>query len=108
MKGKKKDVWGTRASWVSLTATKDNEEISICLFDNPANPGYPAYWHARGYGLFALNNVGRKSYDPKEPENSLVIKNGETVIFTHMLLIKTGGAITTEDMKAEFAEFTAR
>ncbi len=40
--GKEKDaVWGTRASWVSLTATKAGEEISVCLFDHPSNPGYP-------------------------------------------------------------------
>ena len=29
------------------------EPVSIAIFDAPGNPGYPTYWHARGYGLFA-------------------------------------------------------
>ncbi len=104
--GKEGDaVWGTRASWVSLTATKAGEEISICLFDNPANPGYPGYWHARGYGLFSVNNIGKKAYNPDDAENSLVLDKGETVEFRHMLLIKTGGALASDEMNEQFQEF---
>jgi hypothetical protein len=106
--GKEKDaVWGTRASWVSLTATKAGEEISICLFDHPLNPGYPGYWHARGYGLFSVNNIGRKAYNPKDTENTLSLNQGETVEFRHMILIKTGGAITSNDMNNQLKEFTS-
>ncbi len=104
--GKEKDaVWGTRASWVSLTATKTGEEISICLFDHPSNPGYPGYWHARGYGLFSLNNIGKKAYNPNEPENTLMLNKGETVEFRHMILIETGGTITSNEMNNQFKEF---
>ena len=104
--GKEKDaVWGTRASWVSLTATKEGEEISICLFDHPSNPGYPASWHARGYGLFSVNDIGRKAYNPGEAENLLLLKKGETVVFRHMLLIKTGGGIAKNEMNFLFKEF---
>lgn len=105
--GKEKDaVWGTRASWVSLTASKAGEEISVCLFDHPSNPGYPAYWHARGYGLFSVNNIGKKAYDPNQNENTLVLKKGETAEFTYMILIRTGGAITSIEMNSLFKEFT--
>ena len=104
--GKEKDaVWGTRASWVSLTAIKAGEEISICLFDHPSNPGYPACWHARGYGLFSVNNIGRKGYNPNESENTLMLNKGETVEFRHMILIKTGGAITSDEMNNQLREF---
>jgi hypothetical protein len=104
--GKEKDaVWGTRASWVSLTATKAGEEISICLFDDPSNPGYPACWHARGYGLFSVNDIGRKAYIPNESENTLLLNTGETVEFRYMILIKTGGAITSNEMNNQFKEF---
>ncbi len=98
-------MWGTRASWVSLTAKKAGEEISICLFDHPSNPGYPGYWHARGYGLFSVNNIGKKAYNPAETENSLFLDKGQTVEFRHMLLIKTGGGITSNEMNSEFKEF---
>jgi hypothetical protein len=104
--GKEKDaVWGTRASWVSLTAVKAGEEISICLFDRPSNPGYPGYWHARGYGLFSVNDIGRKAYNPNESENTLLLNKGETVEFRHMILIKTGGGITENEMNEQFKEF---
>ncbi len=104
--GKEKDaVWGTRASWMSLTATKAGEEISVCMFDNPSNPGYPGTWHARGYGLFSLNSVGRMAYNPGEAENTLSLKQDETVEFRYMILVRTGGAITSAEMNEEFAEF---
>ncbi len=104
--GKEKDaVWGTRASWVSLTAIKAGEEISICLFDHPSNPGYPGYWHARGYGLFSVNNIGKKAYNPGEPENTLMLNKGEAVEFRHMILIETGGTITSNEMNHQFKEF---
>jgi hypothetical protein len=90
---------------VSLTTTKAGEEISICLFDHPSNPGYPACWHARGYGLFSVNDIGRKAYNPGEAENTLLLKKGETVEFSHMILIKTGGAMKSDDMKSEFKAF---
>lgn len=106
--GKEKDaVWGTRASWVSLTAVKAGEEISICMFDHPSNSGYPAYWHARGYGLFSVNNIGRKAYNPKESENALQLTTGQTVEFRHMILIRTGTAITPDEMNNEFEKFTS-
>ena len=37
-----------------------DEPVSIAIFDAPSNPGYPTYWHARGYGLFAANPLGQK------------------------------------------------
>ncbi len=36
-----------------------------CDFRSHENPGYPTYWHARGYGLFAANPLGQKIFDPK-------------------------------------------
>ena len=41
--------------------------VTIAIFDHPGNPGYPTYWHARGYGLFAANPLGRHIFDPKQP-----------------------------------------
>ncbi len=58
------DVWGTRNKWVVLTGEKNNDTVSMAIFDHPKNNGFPAYAHARGYGLFALNDLGQNSYDP--------------------------------------------
>jgi len=45
-------AWGKRADWVCLHGKVKGTEESITIFDHPDNPGHPAYWHARGYGLF--------------------------------------------------------
>ena len=45
-------VWGTRARWVLLSGTVESEPVTVVMLDHPDNPGFPTYWHARGYGLF--------------------------------------------------------
>ena len=105
--GKEKDaVWGTRAGWVSLSAIKDGTEISICMFDHPKNPGFPAYWHARGYGLFSVNNLGQKAFNAAEPERSTLLKKGESIVFNHMLWIKSSRFATTGEMNTTMEAFS--
>ena len=53
------DVWGTRGRWVMLRGKIDQEDVTLAILDHPKNPGYPTYWHARGYGLFAANPLGQ-------------------------------------------------
>jgi hypothetical protein len=104
--GVEKDgVWGKRARWVSLSARKDNHDISIGMFDHPENPGFPSYWHARGYGLFAVNNLGKKCYDNSESMQITVLKKGESITFRHMLLIKSGGFMAHKEMEEELKAF---
>lgn len=107
--GLEKDaVWGTRAKWVSLSAVKENDSVSISLFDHPSNFGYPAHWHARGYGLFSVNNIGSHVYNPTDPEVQLNLKKGESVIFKHMLLIKSGGFSTDQQLTDEWKAFSKK
>ena len=37
--------------------------VGIAIFDNPGNPRYPTYWHARGGGLFATNIFGVHDFE---------------------------------------------
>ncbi len=69
--GKKGDaVWGTRAKWCALSSTIGDEPVTVLILDHPSNVGYPTYWHARGYGLFAANPLGQKALsDGKETLN---------------------------------------
>lgn len=106
-KGLKGDaVWGTRNEWVILTGVKDNVIITMGIFDNPKNPGYPAYAHARGYGLFSLNNFGQNSYDPKQEKRSYKIEKGQSVTLYHRFYVKSGSEMTTEDADKIFKEFS--
>ena len=59
------NVWGKRSNWVDYSADVDGEKIGVAIFDHPQNPGHPTHWHARDYGLFALNPFGQNAFDPK-------------------------------------------
>lgn len=80
-------VWGTRGPWMGLTGTIDGKRVTLEIVDHPSNHGYPGYWHARGYGLFALNPFGQHGYDPKQPAATFTLKPGESVAFRHRILV---------------------
>jgi len=102
------DVWGTRAGWVSLSAKKGEELISIAIIDHPENQGYPTYWHARGYGLFSANNLGQKIFSNGKRELNFKLQAGESVIFKHRILVHSGSHLTDEELNDSFDEFSSK
>jgi hypothetical protein len=98
-------VWGTRNKWVILSGTKDNTPISLAIFDNPKNPGFPAYSHARGYGLFSVNNLGQNSYDPKQEKVTHVLKKGQSMTLYHRFYVESGSEMTPEQAGKIFQAF---
>lgn len=80
-------VWSTRAKWMNLHGEMDNHQISVTIFDHPSNVSYPSYWHARGYGLFAVNPLGAKVFSNGKDERNLTLKKGESVTFRYRTLI---------------------
>jgi hypothetical protein len=46
---------------MNLSGRINDENISLVILDHPNNVGYPTYWHARGYGLYAANPLGQKA-----------------------------------------------
>jgi hypothetical protein len=98
-------VWGTRADWMKLSATKGDEPITIAMIDNKQNVGYPAHWHARGYGLFAVNNLGAKVYNPKEKEFIYTVEPGKSLTLKYRILVKSGAFLSDEEMNQEFSSF---
>jgi hypothetical protein len=99
-------VWGTRNNWVMLRGKKNNAIISIAMFDNPKNQGFPAYAHARGYGLFALNNFGQNSYNPKLEKKSFKLEKGKSVTLYHRFYVKSGSELTKEEADKIFDGFS--
>jgi len=81
------DVWGKRSAWVALKAKKEDELITIVIFDNPNNPNYPGWSHARGYGLFALNNLGGRIFDNKAQEVKVVLEPGQKMKISYKVFI---------------------
>ncbi len=84
-------VWGSRARWVSLTGTLNQEPVAVVIQDHPKNVGYPTYWHARGYGLFAANPLGPSVFtNGKAPAMNYKLPAGQSVTFRHRVLIQSG------------------
>lgn len=87
--GKEGDaVWATRGRWCTLTGRNpEGKTAVIAILDHPRNPGYPAYWHARGYGLFAVNPLGAKIFDPAVHPLDFTIEKGKTTTFRYRVLL---------------------
>ncbi|WP_373516671.1 PmoA family protein [Pricia sp.] len=81
------EVWGTRAKWMKLSSEINGEPVSLVIIDNPANVGYPTYWHARDYGLFAANTLGQKALSEGKEELNFSLKKGESVTFKYRLVV---------------------
>ena len=102
------DVWGTRGKWVNLNARIGDEDISLVILDNPQNVGYPTYWHARGYGLFAANPLGQKELSNGRDELDFSLPAGQSVVFRYKVLINSGSNLTDDQVNAEFDRFSIR
>jgi hypothetical protein len=83
-------VWGTRARWVALWGHVDDEDVVLLMLDHPANPGYPTYWHARGYGLFAANPLGQRVFSEGRETLNFSLEPGDRTVFRHRLLVLSG------------------
>jgi len=99
------DVWGTRGEWMNLSGEINGEKISVAILDHPDNVGYPTYWHARGYGLYAANPLGQKALSDGKEELNFKLKAGEAVTFNYRIIIYSGKEIDDEELKSDFKKF---
>jgi hypothetical protein len=81
------DVWGKNARWVKLGATRGDQPYSIVIFDHPANINYPSCWHARDYGLFSVNNLGRQVYNPELEKFQFTLEKDGILEFRHRIVV---------------------
>jgi hypothetical protein len=92
------NVWGTRSPWVCLNGVKDGKKVSIVIFDHPKNVGYPTYWHARGYGLFAANPLGQAVFSDGMQSLNFRMKKDESVTFRYRILVHEGEAYSKNEL----------
>jgi methane monooxygenase PmoA-like len=105
--GKKGEAaWGTRGRWCNLSGKIGDEPVTITILDHPSNPGFPTYWHARGYGLFAANPLGQKIFSNGKEELNLTLLPNESVTFRYRILISSEIA-SPESTEAAYKAFVA-
>ncbi|MGB6151941.1 MAG: PmoA family protein [Pricia sp.] len=97
-------VWGTRAKWMKLSSEINGETVSLVIIDNPDNTGYPTYWHARDYGLFAANTLGQKVFSEGKEELNFSLNKGDSVTFKYRLVV-AGEDLSDDQINTMAAEY---
>ena len=98
------DVWGTRGRWATLSGKVDAQDVTLLMLDHPQNAGFPTYWHARGYGLFAANPLGEEIFSKGKEKLNLTIEPKKSVTFRYRLVI-LDSATTPEQADAQYQKF---
>ena len=91
-------IWGKKAVWACLDGKKDGKEISIALIDHPKNIEYPSYWHARGYGLFAVNPLGKNVFTEGKAKLDLQVPKGQSVEFKYRIVVREGSKLSAAEL----------
>ena len=98
-------VWGTRGRWTMLTGDVDGGPVTLAILDHPNNVGFPTYWHARGYGLFAANPLGTKVFSNGKEELNFRLAQGKATTFRYRVLILSRTA-TPDQIETYYRDFT--
>lgn len=101
-------VWGTRGRWVQLQGKLNGDPVSVVLIDHPDNVGYPTYWHARGYGLFAANPLGQAVFSNGKETLNFALKKGQQTTFRYRLCVQEGEPLPVKTIEEITADFTNR
>ena len=98
------EVWGTRGRWTMLSGKIAQEDVTLAILDHPKNPGYPTYWHARGYGLFAANPLGQKVFSDGKQTLNFALDPGQSATFRFRILILSSAA-TPDELESQYRRF---
>lgn len=101
-------VWSTRGRWADLNGTIGKEKIALVICDHPKNAGYPTYWHARGYGLFAANPLGWNIFTKGKESLNYSIPAGKSAVFRYRMVIHNGGDLTDQEINALADDFAKK
>lgn len=98
------DTWAKRSEWINLRGQMGDEKISVAIIDHPKNPGYPAYWHSRGYGLFSVNPLGQKVFSNGKETLNLTLAPKQSTTFRYRVVV-TSGEVSDAEMNKLTADF---
>ena len=98
------DAWGKNARWVRLAGAREDSEYSLVLMDHPQNINFPSCWHARGYGLFSVNNLGRSVFNKKLDSFQLDLQKGDSLKLRHRFVV-ANGQLSAGKIEALYTDF---
>jgi hypothetical protein len=101
-------VWGKRARWMNLHGKFGEEKVALIICDHPKNPGYPTYWHARGYGLFAANTLGWSAFTRGKQKFNFSIPAGGSATFRYRVVVHSGTELTADEINKIADKFATK
>jgi hypothetical protein len=101
-------VWGKTSAWVAIRGTvkekDDLKPVTVAIFAHPSGLNFPPYWHARDYGLFAVNPFARNGYDPSAPKRITELAPGQSLHLRYRLVVYTG-QVEKARLDKDYAQF---
>jgi hypothetical protein len=88
-----KDIWGKHANWVCYYGPDPKgNSVGVVIFSHPENFRSPTTWHARDYGLFAVNPFGLHDFEPDKPAGAgdTTIKQGDSLTLRYRFYFAKG------------------
>jgi hypothetical protein len=100
-------VWAQKADWVDYSGPIQGKTYGVAIFDAPSNLRHPETWHARDYGLFAVNPFGLRDFGlGPQGAGNYTVAPGKTLRLHYRLLFHRGDAQAADvaDQYAAFAD----
>ena len=87
-------AWGQKAKWVDCSGLVDGKRYGFAMFDAPGNLRHPETWHARTYGLCAVNPFALHEFPGGKggPSGDWTIEAGKSATLRYRIYFHTGGA----------------
>ncbi len=98
------DVWGQRARWMTLSGVVEGDSVTIAILDHPQNVGFPTYWHARDYGLFAANPFGQAIFSEVAEALHFSLAPRASTTLRHRIILFSGHP-APDDVEAHYQDF---
>ena len=86
-------AWGRKARWVDCSGMVEGNRYGFAMFDAPGNLRHPQTWHARTYGLCAINPFGLRAFPAgKKANGDWTIEAGQSATMRYRIYLHTGDA----------------
>jgi methane monooxygenase PmoA-like len=110
---KGKDIWGKSADWVCYYGPDPKGNlVGVVMFSHPTNLRSPQTWHARDYGLFAVNPFGLHEFEglkkgDQDHKGDYTIKKGESLSLRYRFYFAKGKP-KPDALAAKFQEYAGQ
>lgn len=98
-----REIWGKRAKWIHYWGKVEGKDAGVAILSHSQNIREPAWWHARHYGLAAVNPF---ALIKDGGDGDYTLKTGQTLKLRYRFLFHDE-VKSAVDMESQYAAFVA-